>query len=275
VVSVDASQIEARLNAVLSGQWDLVEQFRRGEDVYASFASEIYQMPINKQEHPTQRFVGKTGILSLGYGSSAPVFQGMCRVQGNVYLTDAEATSIVFIYRKKMREIVANWRYGDDVVLPMLETGKTSELLDAHTDSQWRAWGPVSIEKCKLRLPSGNFLRYRDLHQEQGDKGRMEWVFMRGNRPIHTYGAKLVENAIQALAFIHLKEVALRVKDMTSGLLLPCHQVHDELIYVVDERLAEMTRDLVVREMRKPPTWMPRAPLDAEGHIGPTYGDVK
>jgi len=85
----------------------------------------------------------------------------------------------------------------------------------------------------------------------------------------------LVENAIQALAFIHLKEVALRVKDMTSGLLLPCHQVHDELIYVVDERLAEMTRDLVVREMRKPPTWMPRAPLDAEGHIGPTYGDVK
>ena len=274
VVSIDASQIEARLNAVLSGQWDLVEQFRRGEDVYASFASEIYQMEVNKKDHPTQRFVGKTGILSLGYGSSSPVFQGMCRVQGNVQLSDAEAASIVFIYRQKYREIAANWRYGDDVVLPMLETGRPSELISGDDNPAWQAWGPVAIQKNKLALPSGNFLRYRDLHKEQGEKMRMEWVFMRGTRPIHVYGAKLVENVIQALAFIHLKEVALRVKDMTSGLLLPAHQVHDELIYVVDEGLAEMTRDLVVREMSKPPKWMPRAPLAAEGHIGPTYGDV-
>ena len=93
--------------------------------------------------------------------------------------------------------------------------------------------------------------------------------------PHKIYGAKLVENVIQALAFIHIAEVAMRVKHMTEGLLIPAHQVHDELIYVVDENVAEQVRDLVVQEMSKSPVWMRDAPLAAEGHIGVTYGDTK
>ncbi len=66
VVSVDASQIEARLNAVLSGQDDLVEDFRNGVDVYSKFAElDIYKYPVSKA-NKIERFVGKTGILSLG-----------------------------------------------------------------------------------------------------------------------------------------------------------------------------------------------------------------
>jgi DNA polymerase I-like protein with 3'-5' exonuclease and polymerase domains len=62
---------------------------------------------------------------------------------------------------------------------------------------------------------------------------------------------------------------------MTDRLLFPAHQVHDELIYVVPEHLAEKVRDIVVHEMAQPPRWLPNAPLAAEGHIGGTYGDAK
>lgn len=276
VVSVDASQIEARLNATLSQQWDLVAQFRAGEDVYANFAETIYQYAISKSTHPTERFVGKTGILSLGYGSSALVFQQMVRVQGGVYLTVIECSQIVALYRQKYRQIVLNWEYADKVVLPMLcgIEPTIGEMMPGINAAGWRAWGPVGIDSYSLLLPSANRLRYRDLHQEI-EGNRRVWKFMRGTHPHYVYGAKLVENVIQALAFIHIIEVALRVYDMTHGLLWPAHQVHDELLYVVDDHLAEMVRDLVVREMSKAPDWMPLAPLAAEGKIGQSYGDTK
>lgn len=276
VVAVDASQIEARFNATLSQQWDLVEQFRAGEDVYANFAEVIYQYAISKSTHPTERFVGKTGILSLGYGSSAIVFQQMVRVQGNVYLRLEEASQIVALYRQRYRQIVLNWDHAEKVVLPMLaglEPVIGAVMPDLNT-AGWRAWGPVGIDSFSLLLPSANRLRYRDLHQEI-EGNRRVWKFMRGTHTHYVYGAKIVENVIQALAFIHIIEVALRVYDMTQGLLWPAHQVHDELLYVVDDHLAEMVRDLVVREMAKAPDWMPLAPLAAEGNIGQSYGETK
>ena len=80
VVSVDASQIEARLNATLSGEKWLVDAFASGQDIYCQFGGAIYNRPITKK-NKDERLVGKIAMLSLGYGSSADVFQGMCRSQ--------------------------------------------------------------------------------------------------------------------------------------------------------------------------------------------------
>lgn len=269
VVSVDASQIEARLNAVLSNQLDLVRSFKLGNDVYAEFAELIYQHPVNKKEHPQERFVGKTGILSLGYGSGAPVFQGMCRNQGGVLLSDQDAFDIVRIYRQRYERIVENWKHADRIIIPSLAT-------PAGERPQVREWGPLVIKSNAIELPNGNSLRYRDLRHEFSEvKGKMGWIYNRGPMIYGLYGPKLVENVIQALAFVHIMEVALRVKKQSQGLLVPAHQVHDELIYIVDEKVAEQVKDYVIAEMSKPPTWMLDAPLAAEGNIGVTYGDTK
>jgi DNA polymerase I-like protein with 3'-5' exonuclease and polymerase domains len=269
VVSVDASQIEARLNAVLSDQLDLVRSFALGNDVYAEFAETIYKHPVNKKEHPDERFVGKTGILSLGYGSGAPVFQGMCRNQGGVILPDAEAQAIVYLYRQRYAKIAENWQYADRTILPALATPAGHR---PHT----REWGPMGIEPNALVLPNGNRLRYRDLRHEFFEpKAKFNWCYNRGPRIYSIYGAKVVENACQALAFVHIMDVALRVKKQSQGLLVPAHQVHDELLYVVDESIAEQVRDFVIAEMSKSPVWMPSAPLAAEGGIGVTYLDTK
>ena len=258
VVAIDASQIEARLNATLSGQLDLVEAFRNGEDVYASFAEGIYLHPVTKKTHPKERFVGKTGILSLGYGSSAPVFQNMCRVEGDVHLTNSQAASIVSLYRRRFRKIVGNWRIAEREVIPAIARGGNV------------SWGPLVTRQDALLLPNGNCLHYRNLRRALS-RGKSHWQFMRGDKKQKIYGAKLVENVIQALAFLHITETAMRVKHLTQGLLLPAHQVHDELVFVVDEHLAEQVRDLVILEMSKSPEWMPGVPLAAEGRIAETY----
>jgi len=62
IIAADFSNIEARIVATLAGQRDLVQGFKDGEDVYASFASLIYGYPINKKDHPVERFVGKTCV---------------------------------------------------------------------------------------------------------------------------------------------------------------------------------------------------------------------
>jgi DNA polymerase I-like protein with 3'-5' exonuclease and polymerase domains len=265
VVAVDASQIEARFNATISGQDDLVEAFRRGEDIYCVFAEGLYYYPVNKEDNPVERFVGKTAILSLGYASSWPVFQNMCRVQGNVKLEDIEAARAVELYRNMFPYIVSNWSFAQKNILPILASNAGSSL----------QWGPIEATGGSLLLPNGNRLRYKNLGYATDAEGKSGWTFMRGERPHRIYGAKIVENVVQALAFIHIMETAKRVKHLTHGLLMPKHQVHDELIYIVPESSAEMAKKLVVREMSRPPEWMPDAPLAAEGHIGRTYYDAK
>ena len=195
----------------------------------------------------------------------APVqrrFQNMCRNKGGVHLKDHEAKNIVGLYRWRFPKIVANWGFASRRILPALQTGRRQK------------WGPLSVEHQALRLPDGNRLNYRELGQTLVD-GRLEWHFKRQGKPQRIYGAKLVENVCQALAFIQIMEAALRVRELTRGLLLPAHQVHDELVYVVDKKLGEMVREVVVQEMERTPLWMPGLPLAAEGKLGPTYGDCK
>lgn len=267
VISIDASQIEARINAELSGETALTEAFREGRDVYCEFGGKVYHRVVTKADK-VERLVGKTGILQLGYGSSALPFQNMVRVKGGVTIDLGQASFVVEVYRNEYKKIVDNWGYARGYVLPAIE-GTYNMLGDA-------MWGPVGVEKGRLILPNGNCLRYRDLARVWDDETRrMSYVYYRGTRPHYIYGAKLVENVTQALAFVHIMEVAQRVSDMTERLLMPAHQVHDELIYIVDEHLAEMTGQLVASEMSKSPSWMPNVPLAAEYGIGDSYGDTK
>src|SRR4051812_47913239 len=190
VVSIDASQIEARFNATLSQETKLVDAFRLGRDVYSEFAEQIYQHPVNKRDHPKQRTIGKIAVLSLGYGASAPVFQSMCRTKDNIVLSDTEAAIIVGIYRARYPKIQANWRHAESSIIPfMASTGR--ELLSLSAEA-WVRWGPLQVEEEAILLPSGNKLRYRDLHQETFvDEAtsirRTHWVYYRGKQMKRIY----------------------------------------------------------------------------------------
>jgi DNA polymerase I-like protein with 3'-5' exonuclease and polymerase domains len=67
----------------------------------------------------------------------------------------------------------------------------------------------------------------------------------------------------------------LRIKQATGGQLPLALQVHDELIYVVDEHIAQPVLDLVIQEISRVPDWLPSIPLAAEGSFGISYGACK
>jgi hypothetical protein len=268
VVAVDASQIEARLNATVSGQEDLIAAFGRGADVYSEFATDVFGRPVNKHDNPDDRFVGKQAVLGLGYQLGWIKFQRSIKTDSKnqlgkmLVLSDEEALNVVNTYRRKNDKIKAAW-------------GVLRDAIEHLARGEPFAFGPCSFEKGSILLPSGLRLHYHDLTQKEGDKGP-QWWFTFGGKPKKLYGGKLLENIIQALARIAVMEAAVRIrKRLLKANIHMAMQVHDELVYVVREQLASVVLKICEEEMSRRPDWLPNAPLKAEGGIGATYGDAK
>jgi len=267
VVAADASQIEARIVAWFSGQTDLVEQFARGEDVYSSFASKVFGYAVNKKQHPAERFIGKTAILGLGYGLGWVKFQKTVKLQSKaqtgklIDLSDAEAQRIVTTYRTAYFKIPEMWQRLNGLI-PALARGDEAHLI-----------APVITGAQEITLPSGLKLFYRNLRHENN-----EWTFDYGGKPKRLYGGKLLENIVQALARICVMDAAVRTRKalakVTDDVDLAM-QVHDELVYVVPDDLADFVLKLLLKEMAVRPSWAHDLPLVAEGDVGVNYGEVK
>jgi DNA polymerase len=265
ILTVDASQIEARINACLNGQLDLVAAFEAKEDVYSSFAGEVFGYPINKHTHPNERFMGKTSILGLGFQVGGPKFQNTIEVQSFLQLGTKlemplpEAYRIVNMYRSKYSKISGSWKTLQYEGIPVLAgNGGTFSI------------GPCVFEKGRISLPNGMYLQYYDLSQEPGEFGP-QWSFTFGGKPKKLYGGKLLENIVQALARIITMDAALRIqRRIHLGM-----QVHDELVYGVPNDRLEEVRGVVLEEMSRRPLWMPTLPLAAEVGTGASYGEAK
>jgi len=69
-VAADYSQIELRILAHVSGEESLIEAFRRGEDIHARTASEVFGVALDAVT-PEQRDIAKTTNFSVIYGVTA------------------------------------------------------------------------------------------------------------------------------------------------------------------------------------------------------------
>ena len=132
VINCDSSQIEARVLAWLAGQTDVVEQFARGDDVYSLFATKIYGREISKKD-PVERFVGKTCILGLGYGTGALKLQHTLKTQPPcAVVTEEEAKEYVRIYREENDKIIKLWQDSDKALAHIAEGKKGGIWLGKH-----------------------------------------------------------------------------------------------------------------------------------------------
>jgi hypothetical protein len=268
VLTVDAAQIEARLTAWLASQQDLVAQFANGEDTYSLFASEVYGYTVTKKTHPRERFLGKTSILGLGFGMGAPKFYRTVQIQAadnNIVIEFSvdDAERVVALYRRKYHNIGKTWRFLD-LMLGRMRAG----------DAAGVTFGPCVFENDAILLPSGLRLFYHDLRRGDG-----EWSYQYGRARKYIYGAKMLENIVQALDRVHVMEAALRIKRRTrealGQALQLAHQIHDELAYVVREEDAEIVKPILLEEMARRPKWGPDLPLAAEAGQGPNFGKAK
>ena len=271
VIAADAAQIEARMVAWFAGQQNLVDQFARGEDVYSSFASVVFGRPVTKADK-VERFIGKTAVLGLGYGMGWVKFQATVKIQSKnqlgqeIALDDVEAQRIVTAYRTTYPKIPEMWTKLNNIL----------SFIASSAPGVYRELGPVTsgvrAMKEHIELPSGLSLYYKNLRQEDG-----QWLFDFGRvKGKKIFGGKLLENIIQALARIVVMDAAVRLRKPLSMMdVRLAGQVHDELIYVVPEDVANIVKALVLKEMSTAPRWADGLPLSAEAEIGPSYGDAK
>jgi DNA polymerase I-like protein with 3'-5' exonuclease and polymerase domains len=265
VVTCDASQIEARITALLCGARNLIEQFRNGEDTYSIFATEVYGRPINKRDNPAERFVGKQAILGLGFGMGAPRFHTQIKSdsykQGiKVDVDENKAIEVVGIFRKTYPKFQETWNILGGALGRMATNKELSET-----------FGPVRMEYQRILLPNGLALQYHNLRQEDNN-----WVYDYGREKRKLFGGKVLENIVQALARIIVFDAMVRLRRILRVYdVRLVHTVHDELVYVVPNELVNVVKKIVHDEMVRPPTWMSDLPLAAEVGVGDNYGDAK
>jgi DNA polymerase len=97
-------------------------------------------------------------------------------------------------------------------------------------------------------------------------------MYTYGREDHKIYGAKFLENIIQFLARIVLFDAAVRLADLGYRFVL---QVHDELVFVIHEKDVDTGKEVIKRELTRPPTWAPDLPLTADVNHGLSYGDAK
>ena len=250
----DLSNIEARMLAWLAGETDLLQQFRDGADIYSSFASTVYGRPINKNDDPVERFVGKTAILGLGYGLGAQKFKDTLAAGAMgppVHFTLAEAQNVVTTYRNTYRGIPTLWRKLEDLLKQTM-----------HHDNYGNKYGPLIVGDRKLVLPNGMALRYHNLRYSSGGL-----MYESRGKNEYTYGGRITENVIQALARIVITDSMLRLSKHNDVALT----VHDEIIITGTNISPSDTMKKIITDMCIPPLWAADLPLDAEGGYAKEY----
>lgn len=274
VVVADSAQIEARVNAWLWGQDDLLDAFRAKRDIYSEFASELYGRPVNRKRKEigpdgkefepdfAEGFVGKTAILGLGFQMGAMKFLDTCaKAKTPVYITDEQAATAVDLYRRKNNMIARGWKLLQDVIPRM--TIKDFQ-------QQYKC---LTFMHEAIALPNGMFLRYPGLEvgydgatfngREVGPK------HARTNQRNKLYGGLMDENIVQALSRIIVADQML--ESVRTLDFRPVLMTHDEMVGISPNKKAEGVFERIIKIMSTPPEWAPNLPLAAEGGFASNY----
>lgn len=272
----DSRQIEARFTAWFCDQYDLIADFRTGVDVYSAFASEIFERKVTKENVP-ERFVGKTGILQLGYASGwlkfgRTVWNNSRQTETPIQLADWQAQDVVNKYRRKYRQIPMTWRTLDQVLSGM------NALPSIDSDFQGQIFKCVKFFRQLMMGPTGLPVHFPDLQyiEDKDSPFGGSWFFKDGYKLRRTYGASLLETISQhcSRCIVMAAAVRLRIPMFNIGAKL-VHSSHDELVYHVPTPNLEHAKMWVELEMKRPPSWAPDLPLDVETGVGQRYGDAK
>lgn len=268
IVTVDLSQIEARIVATLAGCTELIDQFRLDLDPYSQFATKAFGYPVSKKTHPVERFVGKTCILGLGYGVGAEKLRGTINSQAaaqniNVEITLADAQKFVSVYRDGFHQIPSLWRNLGRVVLNHM-------MIPGQPTLQWEM---LEVSHQKLLLPNGMPIYYPGLHRVPNSRDIVYTKYTSTSTySAYLWGGSLLENIVQALARIIISRAELR---LARAGLKAALQVHDELVYVVRTEYVDRVKVALNKALTDTVPWMPRLPIACEVGVGPAYGLAK
>lgn len=269
-VVADFSAIEARVIAWLAGEQWVNEVFATHGKIYEATASQMFHVPVEKIKKGNPEYSlrqkGKVATLALGYqgGTSALIAMGAL----NMGLTEEELPDIVLRWRNANRRIVDLWYSIEQAALKVMQTAEPQAI----NGLIFALEGDMLYGQCFLtvRLPSGRKLFYPKpfLQENQFGKMALHYYSTGSNKKWgveSTYGGKMTENIVQAIARDCLAETLKRIED--KGLHVVFH-VHDEVIIDAPEAT---TVEEICGLMADPIPWAPGLILKGAGFEGQYY----
>ena len=267
----DFSAIEARVIAWLAGEQWRQEVFATHGKIYEASASAMFGVPIEKIKKGNPEYSlrqkGKVAELALGYQGGAGALVQMGAL--GMGLTEEELPDIVRRWRQSNKRIVDLWYSIDNSAVECVRTaqpqGTHGILFSRESDYS------TGQDFLTITLPSGRKLFYAkpylspnkwgndSLHYFGMDQTSKKW------KELETYGGKLVENIVQAIARDCLAVAMQRLEG--AGFRIVFH-VHDECI-IDAQKGASLEEACAV--MGQPISWAEGLRLRADGFTGEFY----
>lgn len=256
-IVADFSAIEARVIAWLAGEKWRMDVFKTHGKIYEASASQMFKVPIEEITKTSPlRQKGKISELALGYGGSVGALTAMGALDMGV--AEEELQGLVTAWRQANPNITRLWWDIDKAAIKAVKE-KTTERV-----------GKIIIQYESgimfITLPSGRRLSYikpriepnkfeRDAVTYEGVGATKKW------ERIETYGPKLVENIVQAIARDLLAEAMKAIAAKGYEIVMHCH---DEVIIEAPVNLGSLKE--VSDIMAIAPTWAEGLPLRADGY---------
>ena len=256
----DYASIEARMVMVLSDCRTGVRLFETGQDSYKWLAGQIYDVPV-EDVNGEQRFVGKQGVLGLGYGMGAPKFQWQCGKYGQ-YISMGLANKSKNTYRQRFREVPRCWQ-GLEIAFKKALTRKRTQWVEYHLIAYRYHDGNI-----QCRFPSGTILTYHSPKVARDGTilyhGKVGMMMM--ERSI--WGGTLLENVCQGLSRDLMAGAMLRLEKRGVVVALT---IHDELVCQVKRKANNDDIHDIILDTEK---WARPFPIEVEGRILDRYRKI-
>lgn len=262
-VQRDLSAIEARGVLWVAGAKgiDIFREFDKGigEEPYMIFANKI----------GSDRFMGKQGILSTGYGVGAKTFMMLCESYGRP-ITRELADTCLNLYKEMFPEVPAFWKsVGDAATLACQNRGKIYTV-DTPTE-------PVKFihrgGHLLLKLPSGRILTYWQAKLVPNEWGKPEITYMASGTNggwfrNKVWGGSMTGHIVQGFSSCILREILANMR--TEG-IPACMHTHDEAVRMCKLDEAETCYDKMGVIMKTPPEWAKGLPIESKGWTNGFY----
>lgn len=279
LIDADFSAIEARVISWLAGQEWRLEVFRTHGKIYEASASQMFHVPIEKIKKGNPEYAlrqrGKVAELALGYQGGVSAMRRMDTGHNLDDLSDDEVKGIVDRWRETNSMIRDLWNIVDSAAVTVITNGGAQTIRSETTDAVITLACELDVitgtRYMTILLPSGRKLYYPSPEIGVNRWGNPSVSYMGQNQMtkrwerVETYGGKLVENIVQAIARDCL---AIAIENLEAQGLHVVFHIHDEVVIDTPAWADNDTMlDTVTKIMTKPIPWAQALPLNADGWV--------
>ena len=269
----DFSAIEARVISWLANEEWRMNVFYGDGKIYEATGAKMFGVPISAITKGSElRQKSKISELALGYEGALGALKRMGGEQ--MGLSDPEMMALVRKWRDANPAIVHLWHTLDNASKESVRYHRPVTCTDRNLVFE------TDDNSMTILLPSGRKLFYnspciKEKALNKKSTNTIKSIFYKGLNQetkqwtlIDTYGGKLTENCVQAIARDLLGNAMINVID--AGYTIVAH-IHDEILVEVPADNAREHYDKIVELMSRAPAWAKDLPLKADGYITPFY----